>query len=284
MREKRTGLAPRASIRCWLPALALAGFVAAAALPRPYYVQTAGFARNAAPLIQVGAAMEGREAEAAAAATGPAWLYTAVKLERASLLEAAYAELMGRGDALSVRSVLGGASEEAYRIRMEEAMRQALLLAARAAADEAKREVVEAEGEAGTSEREAEKAGSQPSGLRLADGGREPLWLGAAAAGGPSAGLMAALSLYDRLTPDAELLGGRRIAGTGTIDAAGRIGAVGGVARKAQAAAEAGAGLFVAPKAEAGEAEKAARRAGGRMRVVGADTLAEAVALLQPRP
>ena len=45
---------------------------------------------------------------------------------------------------------------------------------------------------------------------------------------GPSAGLMFSLSLYDQLTPD-DLTGGRKIAGTGTIDCDGGVGPIGGV-------------------------------------------------------
>ena len=46
--------------------------------------------------------------------------------------------------------------------------------------------------------------------------------------GGPSAGMMYALGLIDKLTPESET-GGRTIAGTGTIDAEGNVGAIGGV-------------------------------------------------------
>ncbi|QJC54350.1 hypothetical protein HGI30_12620 [Paenibacillus albicereus] len=169
---------------------------------------------------------------------------------------------------------------------MDEAMRQALLEAARAAAGEAERGwIEEIREETPEPERGAPRSepDSRPIGRVVGDGSSEPIRLGPAGAGGPSAGLMAALSLYDRLTPEADLLGGRRIAGTGTMDAEGRIGAVGGVGRKAEAASAAGADLFVAPKAEAGEAAEAARRAGGGMMIVGADSLGEAVDLLRQR-
>ncbi|TAK68546.1 MAG: PDZ domain-containing protein [Actinomycetota bacterium] len=65
--------------------------------------------------------------------------------------------------------------------------------------------------------------------------------------GGPSAGLMFALGIVDKLTVD-QLTGGRVVAGTGTIDADGAVGAVGGIRQKAAAAAGAGAQLFLMPQ------------------------------------
>jgi Lon-like protease len=64
--------------------------------------------------------------------------------------------------------------------------------------------------------------------------------------GGPSAGLMWALGLYDLLTPG-DLTGGRTIAGTGTIDTRGRVGPIGGIEDKVVGAERAGADLFLVP-------------------------------------
>jgi PDZ domain-containing protein len=64
--------------------------------------------------------------------------------------------------------------------------------------------------------------------------------------GGPSAGLMFALSIVDKLTPGA-LTDGRAVAGTGTIDANGGVGAIGGIEQKMSGAADDGAELFLAP-------------------------------------
>lgn len=64
--------------------------------------------------------------------------------------------------------------------------------------------------------------------------------------GGPSAGLMLALGIVDRLTPG-ELIGGGTVAGTGTIDGAGTVGPIGGIDKKMLAAQDAGADLFLAP-------------------------------------
>lgn len=65
--------------------------------------------------------------------------------------------------------------------------------------------------------------------------------------GGPSAGMMFALAIYDMLTPG-ELTGGAEVAGTGTIDAEGNVGAIGGIAQKMYGAKQAGADYFLAPE------------------------------------
>ncbi|MFF3610231.1 S16 family serine protease [Streptomyces sp. NPDC002580] len=76
--------------------------------------------------------------------------------------------------------------------------------------------------------------------------------------GGPSAGLLFSLGIVDKLDGDGsggDLTGGRTIAGTGTIDAAGKVGAVGGVSLKTQAARRDGATVFLVPKAECSDAK-----------------------------
>ncbi|MHC3474179.1 S16 family serine protease [Streptomyces sp. 7R007] len=76
--------------------------------------------------------------------------------------------------------------------------------------------------------------------------------------GGPSAGLLFTLGIIDKLDGDGkggDLTGGRTIAGTGTIDADGTVGAVGGVALKTQAARRDGATVFLVPKAECSDAK-----------------------------
>jgi Lon-like protease len=98
--------------------------------------------------------------------------------------------------------------------------------------------------------------------------------------GGPSAGLLFTLGIIDKLDGDGsggDLTGGRVIAGTGTIDAAGDVGAVGGVAMKTQAAAHDGATVFVLPKGECSQAE--AEPAG--LRLVPVTTLKGAVSALK---
>jgi PDZ domain-containing protein len=70
--------------------------------------------------------------------------------------------------------------------------------------------------------------------------------------GGPSAGMMFALGIFDTLTPGA-LTGGEHVAGTGTIDAEGDVGAIGGIRQKMIGARDAGADWFLAPAANCGE-------------------------------
>jgi len=70
--------------------------------------------------------------------------------------------------------------------------------------------------------------------------------------GGPSGGMMFALGIIDRLTPG-QLTGGKHIAGTGTIDAAGNVGPIGGIRHKLFGAASAGATIFLAPASNCDE-------------------------------
>jgi PDZ domain-containing protein len=74
--------------------------------------------------------------------------------------------------------------------------------------------------------------------------------------GGPSAGLMFSLGIYDMLTPGS-LTGGMHIAGTGTIDEAGRVGEIGGIQQKIAGAVDAGATVFLVPHANCAEASGA---------------------------
>ncbi|RIK15307.1 MAG: hypothetical protein DCC50_08550 [Acidobacteria bacterium] len=64
--------------------------------------------------------------------------------------------------------------------------------------------------------------------------------------GGPSAGLMFSLAVYDTIT-EGELTGGRSIAGTGTISGLGTVGPISGIHQKMYASERAGAELFLAP-------------------------------------
>ncbi|MET8455800.1 S16 family serine protease [Streptomyces parvulus] len=71
--------------------------------------------------------------------------------------------------------------------------------------------------------------------------------------GGPSAGLLFSLGIVDKLGTG-DLTGGRVVAGTGTITDGGKVGAVGGVPLKTQAARRDGATVFLVPKAECSDA------------------------------
>ncbi|MFI9581447.1 PDZ domain-containing protein [Streptomyces sp. NPDC052236] len=64
--------------------------------------------------------------------------------------------------------------------------------------------------------------------------------------GGPSAGLMFALGIVDKLTQD-DLTGGKFVAGTGTIDDTGKVGPIGGIEMKLVGARDAGAEYFLTP-------------------------------------
>jgi Lon-like protease len=97
--------------------------------------------------------------------------------------------------------------------------------------------------------------------------------------GGPSAGLMFSLGVYDRLTPGA-LSGGKDIAGTGTIEASGRVGPIGGIQQKIVGAADAGARLFLVPP-ENCEAAQHADVKKGEIRLVKAATMHSAVKSLE---
>jgi PDZ domain-containing secreted protein len=72
--------------------------------------------------------------------------------------------------------------------------------------------------------------------------------------GGPSAGLMLTLGILDLVGND-DLTDGAVVAGTGTIDAKGQVGPIGGIALKMVAARDIGAQLFLVP---AGNCEEAA--------------------------
>jgi PDZ domain-containing protein len=91
--------------------------------------------------------------------------------------------------------------------------------------------------------------------------------------GGPSAGLMFALGLYDLLTPG-DLTAGHVVAGTGTIDPDGNVGPIGGIKDKVVAAERAGAEIFLVP------AENMAELRGvdtGSMRLVSVSTFQDAL-------
>lgn len=71
--------------------------------------------------------------------------------------------------------------------------------------------------------------------------------------GGPSAGMMFALGIITKMTPNGDLNGGKRWAGTGTIDADGNVGAIGGIAHKMVGARAAGADYMLAPQSNCDE-------------------------------
>ena len=75
--------------------------------------------------------------------------------------------------------------------------------------------------------------------------------------GGPSAGLMMSLAIYDQLTPE-DLTRGRLIAGTGEIACDGGVGPIGGIKQKVSAAESKGAEIFLTPVGNVQEAKTVA--------------------------
>jgi PDZ domain-containing protein len=100
--------------------------------------------------------------------------------------------------------------------------------------------------------------------------------------GGPSAGLMMALEIYEQLLPS-DLTKGYDICGTGTIDFDGRVGPIGGIKQKVVAADKAGAEIFFAPASdhEAKDAMAAAKDIGSKMKIVPVKTFDDALKYLQ---
>jgi Lon-like protease len=93
-------------------------------------------------------------------------------------------------------------------------------------------------------------------GVRMIPSFPFPITISSGEVGGPSAGLMWAVTLYDLLTPG-DLTGGRTIAGTGVIGLDGGVHAIGGIAEKIVAAREAGADVLLLPKGNLAEARAA---------------------------
>lgn len=64
--------------------------------------------------------------------------------------------------------------------------------------------------------------------------------------GGPSAGMMFALGIMDKMT-EGKMTGGKFFAGTGTISPTGEVGPIGGIEQKMVGASNEGADVFLAP-------------------------------------
>jgi Lon-like protease len=106
---------------------------------------------------------------------------------------------------------------------------------------------------------------------------RVTIGLNPADVGGPSAGLAFTLGIIDKLTPGS-LTGGKTVAGTGTIDAFGIVGPIGGIQQKVAGAVRAGATVFLAPASECGDAVSVAPKS---LTLVKVDTLKTAVSALK---
>ena len=95
--------------------------------------------------------------------------------------------------------------------------------------------------------------------------------------GGPSAGMMFALGIIDKLTP-LDLTGGKFIAGTGEITAAGAVQPIGGIQQKMVGARSAGATVFLTP---AGNCSDTAGAVPAGLRLVKVSTLSQAMSDLE---
>ena len=95
--------------------------------------------------------------------------------------------------------------------------------------------------------------------------------------GGPSAGMMFALGITDKLTK-LNLTGGKFIAGTGEITASGQVQPIGGIQQKMVGARNAGATIFLTPASNCADT-KGAVPAG--LRLVKVSTLTQAVTYLK---
>ncbi|GAA1435992.1 PDZ domain-containing protein [Streptomyces thermospinosisporus] len=95
--------------------------------------------------------------------------------------------------------------------------------------------------------------------------------------GGPSAGLMFALGIYDKLTPGS-LTGGAFVAGTGTIDDNGKVGPIGGIEMKTVGARAKGAEYFLTP---ADNCAAAAKDTPDGLTLVKVDTIDDALDALE---
>ncbi len=107
--------------------------------------------------------------------------------------------------------------------------------------------------------------------------------------GGPSAGLMFSLEIYNQLISE-DLTKGYQIAGTGTIDEKGNVGPIGGIDQKIVAADKAGAEIFLAPNEKGAKnsnyhiAIKTAKDIHTKMKIIPVDTFDDAVKYLVKLP
>ncbi|BBH68370.1 hypothetical protein ACTI_50550 [Actinoplanes sp. OR16] len=92
----------------------------------------------------------------------------------------------------------------------------------------------------------------------VGNAGRPAVTFAAGDIGGPSAGLMFTLGIVDKLTRE-DLTGGRIVAGTGSVEASGAVGPIGGIPLKLRGAQAAGAELFLVPEANCAEALRNSR-------------------------
>lgn len=113
--------------------------------------------------------------------------------------------------------------------------------------------------------------------------GRKTIHFTSTDVGGPSAGLMFTMEIYNQLTPG-DLSKGYRAAGTGTIDKDGQVGAIGGAKYKIVAADRQDADLFFVPADNYKEAKAKAEQIGTRMKLVPVRKLGDALNYMEKLP
>ena len=96
---------------------------------------------------------------------------------------------------------------------------------------------------------------------------------------GGSGGLMLSLMIYDMLSSK-DLAAGKKVAGTGTIDINGNVGAIGGVEFKVKAASKAKADIFFVPKDNYKDAIKYKKDNKLDLKIVSVDSLKDATSYL----
>ena len=94
--------------------------------------------------------------------------------------------------------------------------------------------------------------------------------------GGPSAGLIFAVGVVEKMTPE-DLLRGRKVAGTGSISPNGEVGAIGGIEEKMIGASRKGATIFLAPRDNCPDIKHIPKG----LKVIPVSTLSEAIAALR---
>lgn len=98
---------------------------------------------------------------------------------------------------------------------------------------------------------------------------------------GPSGGLITTLEIYNQLTKK-DITGGKTIAGTGTIEADGTIGEIGGIEHKIKGAAHAKADIFLTPGGDNYEAAKKYIKENNiKIKLIKVETIEEAIEELE---
>lgn len=93
---------------------------------------------------------------------------------------------------------------------------------------------------------------------------------------GSSGGLMMSLTIYNQLV-EKDITNGKKIVGTGTIDADGNVGEIGGVKYKLIGAVRNKADLFICPEENYEEAVKVAKERNFDIKIISAHTFDEAL-------